>query len=98
VIHDYRHTRRGWGHDFTFTPRNGGQEASMVGWGHGLCVGDLLLMTNPKSSNGLSLYRIEEVSYFPDPEDMWSASVRWAPLNDVSDEEKSRAVEMAESS
>lgn len=78
-VHDYRSHRRSWGHDYTFSPRNGGHEASMKGWGYGLRAGDLILLSNPKSSNDMAVYEISFVRYFGDPGDMWSAEVTWLP-------------------
>jgi hypothetical protein len=72
--HDY--TRRGWGHDYTFKPRDGGQRGRVMGWGHGLRDGDYLLLQN---GDGSTRYRIVLVKYLGNPNDMWSADVEFAP-------------------
>lgn len=72
--HDY--TRRGWGHDFTFEPEQGGKQGSMMGWGHGLNNGDYLILP---VRGGTTRYQIETVEYFMNPSDMWKASVVFAP-------------------
>lgn len=77
MIHDYRKEHRSWGHDYIYRPRKGGHEASMDGWGYGLEAGHYFLLTSPKSSNRCALYRIEWVSYYADPRDMWRAEVSW---------------------
>ena len=77
VIHDYRRDCRKWGHDYSYHPRKRGHEATMIGWGHGLEEGHYFLLTSPESSNRCSIYRIESVSYYADPRDMWTAEVRW---------------------
>ena len=75
--HDY--TARYWGHDYTFTPIDGGIKGRAVGWGDGLRDGDYIIFKNKVSRNGSSRYRIKSVKYFSDPEDMWSADVEFAP-------------------
>lgn len=67
----------GW--DYTFEPVNGGHQARMTGWGLDLGPGDYLLLSNPASSNGCSIYRIVEINYYFDPSNMWRAEVRWCP-------------------
>ena len=75
--HDY--TKRSFGHDCTFRPRNGGLEASMTGWGNGIGEGDFLLLSNPASSRGSSRYQVKTITYYRDPPDMWKADVVFAP-------------------
>jgi hypothetical protein len=73
--HDY--TRRHWGHDFTITKvLHDGRELRATGWGHGLRKGDYLLLPN---GDATTRYRIENVTYFGDPGDMWKAVLRFAP-------------------
>lgn len=74
TTHDY--TVRDWGHDYTFTPSEGGQRGSMMGWGHGIEAGHYLLIRN---GAGSTRYQVETISYFRDPADMWSAQVVFAP-------------------
>jgi hypothetical protein len=72
--HDY--TTRRWGHDYTFDPIKGGQRGTALGWGRGLRDGDYLLLQN---GAGSTRYRIERVSYFADPADMWKAELAFDP-------------------
>lgn len=78
TTHDYA-TRRGWGHDYTFTPIDGGQRGHAMGWGYGLKDGDYILLRDRESPNGSSRYRLEHVEYFLDPGDMWKADLAFAP-------------------
>ena len=73
--HDY--TKRGWGHDYTFEPRRGGMEGSMMGWGLGIEAGDFLVLQ--QSKGGSTRYRVERIEYYEDPQDMWRADVLFAP-------------------
>ena len=72
--HDY--TNRKWGHDYIFRPINGGMGGSMDGWGFGICRKDFLLLQNGAKS---TRYRVDSISYYSDPPDMWSAEVSFAP-------------------
>ncbi len=72
--HDY--TTRGWGHDYTATPIDGGLKLDMAGWGYGLRAGDYLLL---KNGTGSSRYKIEALRYKSDPPDMWFATAAFAP-------------------
>lgn len=74
ATHDY--TVRCWGHDFAFTPIDGGMRGHVIGWGDGLRVGDYLILPNRAAT---TRYRIEAVEYYVDPNDMWSADVVFAP-------------------
>lgn len=80
---DYTSPRRGRGHDYTFTPENGGLTARMMGWGPRreaqMKRGDVILLSNPQSESGLAPYRITSISYYSDPPDMWRAGVEFAP-------------------
>lgn len=74
VTHDY--TRRCWGHDYTFTPINGGKRAELTGWGYGIAKGDYLILPNKGCT---TCYRVDEISYYSDPPDMWRAKATFAP-------------------
>ena len=77
--HDYRRGNRGWGHDYTVSKViDGGQKLDAMGWGTGLQKGDYLLMQS-NSESGETRYQITDISYFRDPEDMWSATLEFAP-------------------
>ena len=72
--HDY--TKRGWGHDYIFEPIDEGLKGSMMGWGYGLEAGDYLIIQNGTDS---TRYKILSVEYLSNPQDMWKASVEFAP-------------------
>ena len=72
--HDYR--IRYVGHDYTFEPIDGGKCGRMMGWGGGIEAGDCLLLRN---GNGETRYRVTSIAYYPDPPDMWRATVTFAP-------------------
>ena len=76
MTHDYSGDKRIWGHDYTLTPISGGMKGRMVGWGRGINTDDFLILDNGKST---SRYRVDRISYFKDPSDMWSASVTFNP-------------------
>ncbi len=73
---DYSVPNRYWGHDYTFTSADRGQHGSVTGWGRGIRVGDFLLLQNRDRS---TRYRVDEIRYHLDPDDMWSAKVTFAP-------------------
>lgn len=79
ATHDYGPGRRGWGHDYAFTPQDGGIRASMSGWGHGISEGDYLLLESSKAADGRARYRVDRIEYCRDPQDMWFAEVSFAP-------------------
>lgn len=74
MTHDY--TRRGWGHDFTHTPKHDGRTLRMMGWGHGIRSGDYLLLPN---GDRTTRYRVRGIRYLSDPPDMWQAVAQFAP-------------------
>jgi hypothetical protein len=76
ATHDY--SKRCWGHDYTFTPTDGGKKASMMGWGNGIESGDFLILQN---GEGTTRYKVKSIEYKRDPSDMWSAQVEFAPRN-----------------
>ncbi len=72
--HDY--TRREWGHDYVFNPVEGGLKAHAMGWGYGISKEDFLILQN---GDGSTRYKVDEIQYFTDPRDMWSAKLSFAP-------------------
>lgn len=72
--HDY--TKRHWGHDYTFETKDGGQHASMTGWGAGIAARDYLILENGGSS---TRYQVDEIDYYADPQDMWRMKATFAP-------------------
>lgn len=74
--HDYSGGTRGWGHDYIFTPKDGGHVADASGWGRGISDGDFLLLDNEGDS---SRYYVETIRYEFNPGDMWHAKLIFAP-------------------
>lgn len=77
LAHDY--TKRTWGHDYTWTPDegSGGHTGTAIGWGFGIEVGHILLLEGPNKKH--TPYRVEEISYYKEPPDMWKARLRYEP-------------------
>lgn len=77
--HDYTRKARRWGHDFANFRHTGGDTYLVVGWGHGLCAGDRMLLTltgDDDVTRDVPLL-ICEVEYLRDPRDMWRAKLRY---------------------
>lgn len=75
ATHDY--TRRGWGHDYAIHQViEGGRRLKASGWGHGIAVGDHLIMPNQQAT---TRYRVEAIRYVRDPTDQWFADLAFAP-------------------
>lgn len=75
VTHDY--TRRSWGHDFTIMRiEDKGQRLGVSGWGHGIEEGHFLILPNRDKS---TRYRVDKITYYSDPPDMWTADLSFAP-------------------
>jgi hypothetical protein len=85
--HDY--TRRGWGHDYVIHHViDDGQELRCSGWGpafgNRIVRGDyLLLVSKPESQVDSTRYQVAEIEYHMDPQDMWAATLRFAPRQHV---------------
>jgi hypothetical protein len=81
--HDY--TSRGWGHDYTFDPVDGGLRGRMSGWGSGIKAGDFLLLgsvrilAKNRAEVKTTRYQVQKIRYASDPPDMWFADVLFAP-------------------
>lgn len=74
TTHDY--TRRGWGRDYTFSPKDAGRRGRMTGWGVGIRKGDFLILPNGDST---TRYRVRRIRYFLNPSDQWAADVIFWP-------------------
>lgn len=85
--HDYRREQRSWGHDYVFSPIEGGKRGRAQGWGPRAAfmplpkvgkieAGDFLLLQN---GEGETRYRVDSIEYHNNPEDMWSAEITFAP-------------------
>jgi len=76
------YTARYWGHDYAIDEVvNDGQVLKAFGWGVGLQVDDYLLLANGNKS---TRYRVSAIAYYPDPSDMWRATLAFAPRGTVS--------------
>ncbi len=80
VTHDYGPGNRHWGHDYSFTPADGGHRGSATGWGRGIHKGDYLLLAN---GDRATRYRVVTIRYYTDPSDMWQAQLAFAPRERV---------------
>jgi hypothetical protein len=74
--HDFSGDKNHWGHSYIFNPVNGGTQGLMSGFGEGIRVGDFLILENKGKT---TRYMVDEIFYYPDPGDMWSAKVSFAP-------------------
>jgi MioC protein len=73
--HDY--TTRHWGHDVAIhRVMDGGNILGVSGWGGGVKRGDYLILPQ---GEGTTRYQVEHIFYQPDPPDMWSATLHFAP-------------------
>jgi hypothetical protein len=68
--------QRGYGHDYTFTPVDGGKRGKMVGWCAGIKPGTFLILPNGDKT---TRYQVETIKYKTNPPDMFVAQVVWAP-------------------
>ncbi len=76
-VHDFRNHTRGWGHDIGYRLLEGNR-LDAWGWGHGLRVGDYVVLTN-KATGGQPWYAVESVRYMSDPRDQFFAVLAWQP-------------------
>ena len=75
VTHDYTH--RGWGHDYIVREVfDGGHVIQVTGFGFGLKPRDYILMQNEGKT---TRYQIDTINYYADPDDMWNATMFFAP-------------------
>lgn len=80
----YDYTRRMWGHDYTINEViDGGRELHAAGWGPMLSLrslrrGDYLILQG-KAPGSSTRYQVTAVRYAFDPNDMWFATLRFAP-------------------
>ncbi|MEU1078599.1 hypothetical protein ABZ404_39070 [Streptomyces sp. NPDC005878] len=81
ATHDFGPGRRYWGHDYCIsTVTSSGQRIRLSGWGHdGLLIeeGDYLLLD--KKNGRSTRYRVEEIERVMEPDDMWHATLVFAP-------------------
>lgn len=89
--HDFGPGRRCWGHNYSINKvLNSGQRLHASGWGHdGTLIqnGDYLLLD--KGDGRTTRYQVEEIDRVMDPDDMWYATLVFAPRS--APEEKAAA-------
>lgn len=81
MTHDFGPGRRCWGHDYAISRvHNKGQRLHASGWGcDGALIqeGDYLLMD--KGGGRSTRYQVEEIERVMEPNDMWHATLVFAP-------------------
>jgi hypothetical protein len=81
--HDFGPGHRCWGHDYTITKViDGGQLLRVAGWRPPMAVG--LLANGTRATR----YRIAEYEPVMDPNDMWRATLDFAPRTYATQAEK----------
>jgi sugar (pentulose or hexulose) kinase len=90
--HDFGPGCRYWGHDYTITKvLDSGQRISVSGWGHdGVLIqeGDYLLLD--KGQDRSTRYQVEDIQRVMDPDDMWHATLVFAPRTSTPQKDASR--------
>ena len=70
-------SKRAWGCNYTIHEiSNGGLNITLSGWKTGISDGDFIII---KNGDGTTRYIIDNISYFGEPHDMWSASASFSP-------------------
>jgi hypothetical protein len=77
--HDY--TDRARGHDVAIQHADG-PRIRVSGWGRGVRPGHHLILPNGDRS---TRYRVERISYYADPPDMWNADLVFAPRETINE-------------
>ena len=68
---------RNWGCNYNITQiYNRGTRLDLCGWHSGIKNGDYLIL---KNGTDTTRYKVDSVKYESNPQDMWSASVSFAP-------------------
>lgn len=79
--HDFGPGNRCWGHDFTITKvHDSGQRLEVSGWGHdGALIqpGDYVILAQGDQRS--TRYQVQEIERVMDPDDMWHATLVFAP-------------------
>lgn len=86
---DYTYPKRGWGHDLSFAPSDGGMKMRANGWGPApeggdelkrewMEPGDFIILSHPGGQE-TARYRIDEIKYAFNPRDQWFAALSFAP-------------------
>ena len=83
TTHDYGPDQRYRGHDYIFEPIDAGLKGRMIGWGKGVKQGHYILLEQSESQDGRTRYRIDQIEYKLNPDDMWNAIVSFAPPGEL---------------
>jgi hypothetical protein len=62
-----------WGKNYVFEPQNGGTQGHMTGMGKGIKPDDYIILQHGSKSYR---YQVEEIDYYSDPSDMWTALLK----------------------
>lgn len=93
MTHDFGPGRRCWGHDYSIDKvLDGGQRIRASGWGHDgrlIREGDYLLLD--KDGTRATRYQVAVIERVMDPDDMWHATLAFAPRTYATQEEKDAA-------
>jgi hypothetical protein len=73
-VYDYTHLQSGT--HYVFERIEQGDGGYMTGYGKGITSGDYLLID---SEDAVEKYQVEEISYYANPCDMWTALIRKVP-------------------
>ncbi|MCA1991481.1 MAG: hypothetical protein LDL41_05465 [Coleofasciculus sp. S288] len=73
----YDYTQYASGQDYLFEPIDGGRSGYITAQMKGIKRGDYLILPNGSRS---SRYQVEEIDYYSNPSDMWTALVRQVPI------------------
>jgi MioC protein len=73
-VYDYTHLQSGT--HYVFERIEQGDGGYMTGYGKGITSGDYLLID---SEHDVVKYQVEEISYYANPSDMWTALIRRVP-------------------
>ncbi|MEV8324570.1 hypothetical protein [Kitasatospora sp. NPDC056731] len=73
--------RRFWGNDYAITRTiDGGRQLKVSGWGS---IGARI-----RQGDYLTRYKVAEVEYSLDPDDMWHATLDFAPRQDIKEQQQ----------
>lgn len=80
ITHDYSGIKRARGHDYDISRvMDGGKVINFAGWGSGIKAGDFILLDYGRVEGENTRYKINTISYYSDPSDMWKAEASFAP-------------------
>lgn len=77
TTYDYTNSKRRWWHDLSYSIIDAwGLRLKASGWGLGISEGDYILLSNGSDE---TRYQFESIDYYANPNDMWSATLQFAP-------------------